>query len=268
MEFVNLFWKNFSAVRQRRPLIHHLTNSVAANFSANTLLALGASPLMSHAPEELEEIVAIADALVLNIGTLDSTQIRNMKMAVEFANQKSIPIIIDPVGAGASRFRTNTARELLEISQNKILKGNASEILALADFSISSKGVDSANPSHEAMEAAKILIGRFQIETVVITGKDDFVLNREEVFLHSYGVELMTKVTGMGCMLSGMIAAFCTVASNATEASRYAVVLAGIAGEQALEKSAGPGSFSAAFIDRLFQMTREEFMQNWNARRC
>lgn len=251
---IESLWSDYESICEIRPLIHNITNLVVTNFSANALLALGASPLMSHAPEELEEIVGISNALVINIGTLDSQQINSMMVAVELANRKNIPIVIDPVGAGASALRTDTALSLLQIANRPIVKGNGGEILALANQQMQSKGVDSLYQPFDAIPAAQSLITDFELAAIAISGPEDVVLDAGTCTIHANGSSLMPTITGMGCILAAITAAFSAVSETPYTAARNAVSLVGVAGEIAAMKSQGPGSFCLYFLINFIQL--------------
>jgi len=266
-KFIENLWSNLAALREKRPLVHNITNAVVTNFSANALLAVGASPLMSHAVEELEEIVGISNALVINIGTLDRAQVDSMLTAIKYANEKAIPIIIDPVGAGASALRTDTAHALLEKAHSPILKANAGEVLALANQAIDTKGVDSLYTPDTAIDAARSIIDRYQAEAVVITGDEDVVLDRDQVTFHANGSPLMADVTGMGCILTAIAGAFVASNASAAEGARNAVTYMSIAGERAAKEVAGPGRFVPVFLDQLYTLTEEDLRQSLRLRK-
>jgi hydroxyethylthiazole kinase len=240
---------------------------VVTSFTANALLAIGASPLMAHAPEELEEISKISNALVLNIGTLDHEQIDNMLMAIEYANQNELPIIIDPVGSGASQLRTQTVKALLEKANNSILKGNASEIISLTTKT-ASKGVDSLAETSEALQSARELLKIYSLRAVTITGEDDYVLDADNCFKHSNGSEMMAKVTGMGCILTAIVAAFCAVNPDKYLAVRQAITYAGIVGQLTAIECKGPGSFQPLFLDKLHSLKQGEIEQTAKVQPC
>ncbi len=263
-------WSHLNSIREQGPLVHNITNSVVTNFTANALLATGASPLMAHAPEELEEIVSISDCLVINIGTLDAKQILSMEKAIQFANQKNNPIIIDPVGAGASKLRTETAIKLIQQSNNCIIKGNGSEIMSLASLAMTpSKGVDSTATSNEALTAAQNLIHENNnIKVIIITGETDYVISNSQSSSHSNGHCIMSKVTGMGCSLAAITGAFCSNTNDYFKASQNAVNFVGLCGELANEKSNGPGSFTISFFDQLHNLTDQEINNNLRFNKC
>jgi hydroxyethylthiazole kinase len=244
---------DLEAVRQRAPLVHNITNLVVMQQTANALLALGASPIMAHAEAELDELLAYAGALVLNIGTLDPHWIAAMERALAAARGRALPVVLDPVGAGASRLRTETALRLLARGGVTMLRGNASEILALAGAAGATKGVDSTQASDAARDAARALAGRYDC-TVVVSGAVDYCLDAVgEVRVHN-GVAMMTRITGMGCTATALCGAFGAVQPDALRAAAGAMAVTGIAGELALAASRGPGTMAACFLDALHQL--------------
>lgn len=242
------------AVRKISPLVHNITNYVVMNNSANALLAIGASPVMAHWIDEMEEMTSIAGALVINIGTLDRPWIEAMKAAGVSANQKQIPIILDPVGAGATSQRTATALEIIKICHPTIIRGNASEIMALVDANVKSKGVDSNATSGDALSAAKLLSKETQ-SVVVISGATDYITNGIDVYKVEGGDPIMTTVTGMGCTASALIGAFAAVEPNPMVAATAAMAVMSLAGERAAAISRGNGSMQMNFLDELYNLT-------------
>ena len=251
---LNDVWNCLRELRERVPLVHNITNFVVMNTTANALLALGASPVMAHEAEEMEEITGIASALVLNIGTLSRLDISAMHKALETATLRDIPVVIDPVGAGASRLRTDTARALLENSRNALLRGNASEIVSLAGQNGKTKGVDSTVSSETAVDAAKDLALRYGC-TVSVSGEADLVTDGvRQCFIHG-GSALMPRVTGMGCSASAIAGAFAgTCDKNYMLALIAAMSVMAAAGSDAAERSTGPGTFLPVFFDNLYAM--------------
>lgn len=249
----------FTQLRETCPLIHNVTNWVVMPFSANALLAAGASPLMAHAEEELESIIALAQGCVLNIGTLDPQWIKAMKATLLLANKKGIPVVLDPVGAGATPLRTHAAMTLLKQGSIAILRANAGEILALAGETVKSKGVDSLYHTHAAVDAAQTLAQQFNV-TVVISGAEDVVVDatncRPPYTLYN-GHPLMTKVVGTGCIASAINAACAALCEDHYMAAITAMAMVGISGERAAAGSQGPGSFLPAFLDALYHLTPE-----------
>jgi len=234
-------------------VVHNITNYVVMNTTANALLAIGASPVMAHAVEEVAEMAAIAGALVLNIGTLSAAWIEAMAVAGHAAAERGTPIVLDPVGAGATRFRTATALKLLEELRPMVVRGNASEIRALVHDDQATKGVDSTLSSDQALEAARTVAARYG-SVVVVSGATDLVVNRDRVARVFNGHPMMPRVTGLGCTATSLVGAFSAVNSSPGEAALHAMAVMGIAGELASRKALGPASFLVAFLDALYSM--------------
>ncbi len=236
-------------LRAASPLVHCLTNLVVSNFTANVLLALGASPAMVTAPEETEEFAAIADALLINLGTIDSHQLLAMRLAVAGAREAGKPWVLDPITAGLA-FRTTAARHLL-IQKPAVIRGNASEIIALASTgSVKTKGADSLARSEEALSSAKAL-AKANHTVVAVSGETDYVTDGSRTLALRGGHPLMTRVTGVGCALNGAIAAFVAAAHDPFLGTVGALQAFATAGEKAAQGAAGPGSFAVAFLDQL-----------------
>ncbi|OKL37308.1 hydroxyethylthiazole kinase [Domibacillus mangrovi] len=247
-------------VRKNKPLVHNLTNTVVTNFTANGLLALGASPVMADAVEEAADMAKIASAVVLNIGTLTASKVDAMILAGKAANEAGVPVLFDPVGAGATLYRTESAKRILAEVNVDILRGNAGEIAVLCGQSVQVKGVDgggNANVRHLAKEAEKMLG-----VTCVITGAEDVVAGNES-FIVRNGDPILTSVTGTGCLLGSVIASFCAVEKNYAKAAASALIFYGVAAERAVETSGPnrPGTFAAAFLNELSLTGREEINQ-------
>ncbi len=245
--------RDLELVRRRSPLVHNITNYVVMNSTANALLAVGASPVMAHAPEEVEDMVNIASALVINIGTLSEPWVDSMLKAARQAQKKGIPIVYDPVGAGATPYRTRTIRALLEEVSPAIIRGNASEIAAIADDRIRTKGVDSADAAENALAGARRLSERYGC-AVCISGATDYIVNADSTIMIRNGHPLMPKVTGLGCTATALCGAFAAVDPEAIMATAAAMAVMGIAGEIAAEKSTGPGSMQVNLIDALYKL--------------
>lgn len=237
------------AIRNQRPLIHNITNFVVMNSTANALLALGASPIMAHATEELPELLAIANALVINIGTLDKHWIHSIETALTHSKH-TMPIVLDPVGAGASTLRTKTALRLLASGKISVLRGNASEIMALGQHTQTTCGVDSQDSSEAAITAAKVLTKQYRCVTV-ISGAKDYCISDNDISALSGGDPIMTRVTGMGCTASALLGAFLAVNENFHEAAAHAMTCMKNCGSQAAKMAKGPGSFWVSFLDQL-----------------
>ena len=254
-----LLFKHITSVREQAPLVQNITNYVVMNNTANALLAVGASPIMAHAHPEMQSMQAICQALVINIGTLDEYWVESMKLAVAAANQNNKPWILDPVGAGATAYRDEVLSELLALKPTAI-RGNASEILALAKHNTTAtKGVDSTSSSLEAIEAAQFLNKEYGA-LVVISGAVDIVVSEESVDQLKNGDMLMTKITGMGCSATAILAAFIAVIPNKKEAALAATSLMAVAGELAAKSSQGPGSLQMHLLDKLHSITKEEYI--------
>lgn len=251
-------WKHIQSVRERSPLVHSVTNYVVMNNTANTLLAVGASPIMVHAKSEVKDIVAISHSLVINIGTLDEYWSGAMMIAAEAAHIFGKPWILDPVGAGATPFRVEVLQKLLTFKPT-IIRGNASEIIALAKANTTTtKGVDSTAASNEAISAARSLVTEYGA-VVCISGETDIIIDREQTIYLDNGHPLMTKVTGLGCSATALLGAFAGVVENKTEATVAAMAMLGIAGELAEQQSAGPGSLQVHLLDALYQLKEATF---------
>ncbi|WP_292009015.1 hydroxyethylthiazole kinase [Chryseobacterium sp.] len=254
-------WKHILSVRQQSPLVHNITNYVVMNTTANALLAVGASPIMAHSQLEVEEMVNISNALVINIGTLDEYWSEAMLMAAKTANHTHKPWILDPVGAGATSLRDNLLPLLLSHGPT-VIRGNASEIIALNKANkTTTKGVDSTASSNEAIDAARNLASKYH-NTVCISGETDIIISEQQtVYIHN-GHSLMTKVTGLGCSATAIIGAFLGSIDNVSEAVIAGMGLLGVAGEIAAKESSGPGSLQVNLIDKLYTITEEEFMDH------
>lgn len=251
---------DLNLVREKSPLVHNITNYVVMNNTANALLALGASPVMAHAVEEVKDMVAISSVLVINMGTLSEKWVDAMLLSGKAANKKGIPVVFDPVGVGATPYRNKVAALIVKKCKPSIIRGNASEILALAKENTTTKGVDSTTSSNVALDAAK----RLAIETgavVIISGEVDFITDGKTVRSVKNGSSLMPKVTGMGCTATAVVGAFAAVNSNLIDASTSAMTVMGVAGELAKEKAQGPGTMQLHFLDALYNLTAETLVE-------
>lgn len=252
-------WQHIESVRQQAPLVHNITNFVVMNNTANALLAVGASPIMAHAHSEVEGMVAIAHALVINIGTLDEYWVTSMLMAASAANTSNKPWILDPVGAGATSYRDEVLQKLLQFKPT-VIRGNASEILALAKANATiTKGVDSTAASSDAVGAARYLNKELG-SVICISGATDYIIDKQQTIAIHNGHPLMTKVTGLGCSATAIIGAFAGIIENKVEATAAAMALLGIAGELAADQSTGPGSLQLQTLDHLYNMAEETFL--------
>jgi hydroxyethylthiazole kinase len=239
-----------AALRKKRPLVHNIANYVSMDVAANALLAIGASPAMVHASEEVAEFAALSDAVVINIGTLSTPWVEAMALAARAARTKPIPWVLDPVGAGATGFRNRTVAALVD-ERPAVIRGNASEILAVAGAAgAKPKGVDSANTPEEAAAVADALAKRLSC-TVVASGAIDLITDGKRTLRLANGDPMMTKVTALGCALSAIVGAFAAVERDPFVAASCAAAIYGVCGELAAKKAEGPGSFRVAFIDML-----------------
>jgi hydroxyethylthiazole kinase len=258
--FTIMLWDDLQQIRKQAPLVHNITNYVVMNNTANALLAIGASPVMAHAVEEMEEMAGLAQALVINIGTLSSSWIDAMVKAGREARRRSRPIVLDPVGSGATRLRTTTASMLAREIQPTIIRGNPSEIRSLAFAEQATKGVDSTHAAEDSLAAAHILSESCGC-TVVVSGAVDLVVCGRQVVRISNGHPMMPQVTGMGCTASALTGAFAAVNPSPPDAGANAMALMGIAGEIAAEQSPGPGSFQMHFLDALYRIRPADIEQ-------
>ncbi|MDR0438698.1 MAG: hydroxyethylthiazole kinase [Methanocalculaceae archaeon] len=249
----------FESVRAVSPLVHQITNYVTVNDCANITLCIGASPVMSHAPEDVIDMAKIANAIVLNIGTLDPEQVEGMFVAGRVAADRNIPIILDPVGTGATPYRTKTAQQLIDELPISVIKGNAGEIGTLRGVVASVRGVDSGGVVGDRKTIVKSLAVEFGC-VVIMSGEEDLISDGSRIVGVSNGVPMMGKLSGTGCMVSAVIAAFTAVASDTMDGCIAAMASFGIAGEIATETSVGPGSFKSAFFDAISALTSEQII--------
>ncbi|MEI7107958.1 hydroxyethylthiazole kinase [Pectobacterium versatile] len=242
--------------RSASPLVHCLTNDVVQSFTANVLLALNASPAMVVDPEEAAQFSVVADALLINVGTLERTRAEAMRAAVNSAYQAGTPWVLDPVAVGGLTFRSEFCRELLAWKPAAI-RGNASEIMALAGLAAQGRGVDSANDSLAALPAARELAR--QVGTIVaVTGVVDYVTDGERDIAVTVGDSMMTRVVGTGCALSAVVAGFCSLEGDCLSHVAAACYVMALAGQQAASASQGTGSFIPNFLDRLYTLRAED----------
>ncbi|MDE3127822.1 MAG: hydroxyethylthiazole kinase [Gemmatimonadota bacterium] len=254
-------WPALERVRSAAPLVQNITNYVVMNSTANALLAVGASPAMVHAVEEVEEFVAISRALVVNIGTLSPRWVEAMRLAAARAAAAGIPWVLDPVGAGATSYRTQTAAELVGM-RPAVIRGNASEIMVVAGaVGVSGKGVDSAHSTRDALAPARALAARTGA-LVAMTGVVDYVTDGTRAVSIANGHPMMARVTGLGCTATALVGAF--LGANHDDrftAAVSALAVLGIAGEIAAEQSPGPGSLQVHLLDALYRMDRATVTQ-------
>ncbi|MCT2536206.1 hydroxyethylthiazole kinase [Aquibacillus koreensis] len=242
-------------VREKQPLVHNITNQVVINYTANGLYAIGAAPVMANAVEEAADMANNADALLLNIGTLTTVQVDAMILAGKAANQKGIPVVFDPVGVGATPYRSAMAKKILDNVQVSVVRGNAAEVGLLAGLKAVMRGVDAeAQGDHQAvaLQATKQLG-----IPVIVTGEHDVITDGSKVFVIENGHPLLTKVTGTGCLLSSVVAAFLAAHENVLEACAGAVGFYGVAAEVAASHTSAPGTFQVAFLDALYHVNSD-----------
>lgn len=236
------------------PLVHCMTNDVVQTFTANVLLALGCSPAMVIEPEEAEQFAAIANSLLINVGTLTADRQQAMKRAIHSANTAQKPWVLDPVAVGALTFRTRFCHEILSLKPAAI-RGNASEIMALAGVSLGGRGVDSLNSTDDALPAAQSLAK--QANTIVaISGEIDYITDGVRTIAVEGGDILMTRVVGTGCALSAVVAASCALSGDRLQHVATACALMKQAGKTATQRCRGTGSFISEFLDALYQLNQ------------
>jgi hydroxyethylthiazole kinase len=257
-------FRDIEHIRALSPLVHNITNYVVMNTTANALLAIGASPVMAHALPEVEDMAGIAGALVINIGTLSDAWIEAMFRAVKKAASRRIPVVLDPVGAGATPYRTRTAGDLLRTASPSIIRGNGSEIMSLCGTGVTTKGVDSSSGSDRAVHAARDLARQFSC-VVCVSGAVEYIVSAGTFIEVRNGHPMMARVTGLGCTATAMCGAFAAVNPDMGMAAAHAMVVTGIAGEMAAETARGPGSFQVDFIDALYRITQSDIEQRLKA---
>ena len=263
LDLAELTAHSLARIRERTPLIHNITNLVAMNDTANVLLALGASPVMAHAMEEVREMVAYAGTLVLNIGTLDEPWIEAMLAAGEEANARRIPVVLAPVGAGATRFRTAATERIRAAVKVAVVRGNAAELATIAGMEAKIRGVDSV-ASGAPDVAARLAAIRFG-GAAVVSGAVDYVADANRAAEVRNGHPLMGRITGSGCMATAIVGAFLAVEPDPFLAGIEAMIAFGIAGELAAERSAGPGTFRAQLIDAVAALDEATILERTRA---
>jgi len=254
MQLIETIRQDLAKIREKRPLVHSITNLVVMNETANAILCLGALPIMAHAKEEVEEMVAMAGALVLNIGTLEPDWIDAMELAGRRANELGIPVILDPVGAGATKLRTDSSKRLMENVKISIVRGNAAEVATLAGLSSEIRGVESISASGMTGTAAREFAAAFKC-TVAITGVTDIVSDGKNTARISNGHAMMGKVVGTGCISNVIIASFAAVEPDPFIAATGGLVAFGIAGEMAAKEAPEkPGTFHTELYNALYAL--------------
>jgi hydroxyethylthiazole kinase len=253
-------WAIREMVREAKPLVCSITNNVVTNFTANVLLASGASPIMSEGAAEAEDLAKVSDAVVLNIGTLHTRQISYILKAGEYANKYKKPVIFDPVGAGATAYRNMTSRQILQDIKVSLIRGNYGEISFLAGLTGKVKGVDAISGIVE-IDSFKQLASE-QNCLVAATGAIDYVTDGASVLSSATGHAILQAVTGTGCALSSLTGAFMAVTEDKKMAVLAALAFYGAAAEKAANSSKGPGSFQVKFIDALYNLSFEKFRKH------
>lgn len=251
-------------IREDNPLVHNITNYVVANDVANVLLAVGASPMMANEKEEMSEIAQFSNALVLNIGTLNHSVLESMIIAGKAANKQGVPVILDPVGVGATSFRKRAVQKLFEEIDFTAVRGNAGEIAILADVDWEAKGVDAGKGSAPLLETVR-KVAKAKDCIVAISGKEDMISDGIKIYICKNGHKRMSGITGTGCMLSGIVGAFAAVEKECMlDAVIAAHIVFGLAGEQAAKREdvQGPGTFRTALIDELEKISPEDVKKN------
>lgn len=263
-------------VKQKRPLVHHITNYVTVNDCANAVLAIGGSPVMADDTGEVRDIVSISSALVLNIGTLNEKTIESMIIAGKRANELGIPVVFDPVGAGATRLRDKTSNRIIKEIKLAVIRGNMSEIKAISGITSSTRGVDASEEdmlSPDNLDYGKSIASALSHRldcTVAITGPVDIVAGKDGVCFIENGDKMLSMITGSGCVCTSLIAVYCGVTSNYLDAAVAGVITMGLAGEMAresmVENNAGSGAFRVRLIDSLSCITAKDIQKRGRVR--
>jgi len=252
-------------VRIRRPVVHAITNWVTGGDVANALTALGARPVLAFSPAEVAEITTRADALYLNLGTPTPDRIVAMLLAGRRANEIDLPVIFDPVGAGASHFREDACRQILSELNLTIIRGNRAEIGSLAGQGGQLRGIDAVSGPDDINEAVRVLSGRTGA-VVVASGEKDHIFYNDQMVTVRNGHPLMLRVTGTGCMLSAVIAAFAAVGHDPLETAVAGVSCFKLAGELAGQTAGGPGAFKTGLLDFLYALTPDDLQRSADLR--
>lgn len=250
-------------VRELKPLVHHITNFVTMNDCANITAAIGASPIMAFDKKEVAEIITFSNALVINIGTIQEELIDSMIMAGKKANDLEIPVILDPVGIGATKLRYKAVEKLVNNINFSVIRGNMSEIKTLAGFEVTTKGVDSATDSCDATKIAKALAEKLNT-VIAITGEIDIVSDGHDVYSIANGHEMLTRVSGTGCMSTSLIACYLGVTKDCLTAALGGIITIGLAGELAykgLRNTDGVGTFKTRIFDNVYNITEQTILK-------
>lgn len=263
MELLQKISASLLDLKAKKPLVHHITNYVTVNDCANMTLAIGASPVMADDIGEVEEMVAFASSLVLNMGTLNARTITSMILAGKKAKELGIPIIFDPVGVGATTLRTATAKRIIEDVCPSIIRGNMSEIKILAGLAADIKGVDSVASEMDGEKVARELSQKLDC-VIAITGKQDIIAQGDKLCLIDNGHVILSEVTGTGCMATSLIACFCGTTDDLFMGAVAGVMTMGLAGElaeQSLQAGDGIGTFRTRLFDAVWLMTPASLMK-------
>ena len=253
---IKILEDNLQSLRRENPLILNITNVVVTNITANALLAIGASPVMAYEEEEIEEMTSISKALVVNIGTLTKELVQTTFTAIKKANDLSIPVIFDPVGVGATTYRSKVAHDIINNFKIDAIRGNSSEIANLSGFSIKTKGVDADGEVGEIVDLSCDLAQKHQC-VVCASGARDIITDSKTTYGVKNGDIMLTKITGSGCISTAVMGAFMSVDSDILTACLTGAVMVGIAGEIAGSRSKGQGQFQTAFFDNLSLFDKE-----------
>jgi hydroxyethylthiazole kinase len=258
-------------VKEKNPLVHHITNYVTVNDCANITLAIGGSPVMAEDINEVRDMVSIASSLVINIGTLNSSSVQSMLVAGKIANKLNIPVILDPVGAGATNYRTDTAKRIIGEVKLAVIRGNLSEIKTLYGIEAKTKGVDASdivyenvNARSEVKEMARELANKLKT-IVAITGAEDIITDGKTLYSVENGHKIMAKVTGTGCMCTSLIGCYLGAGDNNLLATLAGIVSMGIAGEIAYEgldkNNGGTGTLKVKILDAIYNLSQTEIIE-------
>jgi hydroxyethylthiazole kinase len=269
INILNLCAKIWGEMKAKKPLVYHITNYVAINEQAHTTLTIGARPVMAYSPEESEKMCGISNALLLNIGTPSIGELYAMKKALRKANEINIPVLLDPVGYGATEFRNRVVQDLLNSGKFCVIKGNCGEIAALSGISGAVSGVDSNLKENSSIkEIVKSLAEKYK-SIIIATGEEDIISNGKISFLVKGGSKMLTYLTGSGCMVGSIISSLLAVSYDYLEASLTGLLAMKIAGKRAELNSKGTGSYKANLYDRLFELKEEDIIkegeiEKWN----
>lgn len=248
---------NLDKIKATNPLVHNITNIVVANITANALIAIGASPIMAHAKEEVAQMVGISKALVLNIGTLSESIVESMLIAGKEANRLNIPVILDPVGAGATEYRNSVVKKIAREIKLSAVRGNASEIANMSGVQMQTKGVDSTGEVKNIIDISKSLANNLNC-TVCASGAEDIATDGKETYLIKNGDIMLTKITGSGCISTALMGAFLCVDDNPLRAVVSGAVFMGICGELAAKISTLQGIFQVALFNELSDFGKDK----------